>query len=373
MYRSIQIDWAPRSQKEYNIINASRLEAGKLWSDLVERHFRIRRLHWKWPSKARWFNWGKQRYPNLNSQSVQQIVADFLEAVDSAKKLRKTHPELKSKFPWRKSKYHDVIYTNQGARIRNGYLLLPHGKAGTLIVKIPKKMKLPGRLMEAQLKFGRILLTFEVSEVLLPTSPTIGVDLGVNTLIAATDGYKAVLINGRRLKSIVQLRSKILAKLDSKSSSLVKGSRRSKRLREAKSKFLKKSANRVRDILHKATRLIANEFPNSKIYVGKPFNGAAKKVGKVQAQQISSHCGGKLIQQLDYKCAGAIEINEAYSSQTCPVCGCLQKCKRVYKCVQCGLTAPRDVIGATNILSIGVNSRMELNQKVPVQIKYLRI
>jgi len=36
---------------------------------------------------------------------------------------------------------------------------------------------------------------------------------------------------------------------------------------------------------------------------------------------VSTVCTRKIIQQLDYKTAGAITIIESYSSQTCRVCG----------------------------------------------------
>ena len=135
-YRTVKIDWKPKNQRQWHILTNSRLEAGKLWSDLVERHFRIRRSGKKWPTKYRWTKWAKGKYPNLHSQSVQQIIYEFCEALESATHLRKVGYD--TKYPWRKPRYHDVIYTNQGARIRNGDLYLPNGIAGTLIITIPK-------------------------------------------------------------------------------------------------------------------------------------------------------------------------------------------------------------------------------------------
>ena len=61
----------------------------------------------------------------------------------------------------------------------------------------------------------------------------------------------------------------------------------------------------------------------------------------------------KVIQQLGYKLGSVREVVEAYSSQTCPGCGCRQTCRRNYECKGCGFKAPRDVVGALNILEIG--------------------
>ena len=368
-HRTVEIAWTPSSLKAWGTFTSSRLEAARLWSDLTVRHKRIRRLRWKWPSKGRWEKWAaKRRYPLLHSQSVQQVVSEFLEAVRSATELRKKgHPE--ARYPWKMPRYHDVPYSNQAARIRGNKILLPNGKSGTLAIPIPQGFTIPGRVAEMRLSYGRLLIVCQVpdSETSQIPGPTVGVDLGVNTLVAATDGNTAILISGREAKATVQWRNKNLASLQAKQSKKVKHSKRYKRVQRRKYKMLDKARNRIRDINHKATRKVASLFPNAKIYVGEPFNDAARKVGRKQAQQVSSACNAKIIQQLDYKTSGADVVPEPYSSQTCPVCGCRQKCRRVYKCQSCGFVAPRDVVGALNIRTIGIEGGLKVqpNLKVP--------
>lgn len=369
-YRTVEIRWRPQSRQDWAIFTSSRKEAARLWGDLVERHFRIRRSgKKKWPDKTRWCKWAKRNYA-LNAQSIQQIIMEFCEAIESARQLHK-QGDKSAKYPWKKPIYRDVIYTNQAARVRDGWLLLPNGSSGTLKVKWPD-INPEGRLMEARLCFGRILLTYQIADKKLDCYAVIGVDLGVNTLIAATDGKKAVLISGRGAKSIIRYRNKKLSSLQAKQSKLSKGSRRWKRLARCKHKMLNKCHAKLHDTVHKATRLIANEFPNAKCYVGKPFNDAARKMGRVQAQQVSSACCAKIIRLLDYKTYGAIEVNEAYSSQTCPVCGVRSKHKRTFLC-KCGIKAPRDVIGGTNIRCIGMNGKLLPGQRIPSRIKYLHV
>jgi putative transposase len=125
-YRTIEIHWLPHTSSEWHTFSAARREAARLWGDLVERHHRIRRRHLKWPSKQRWQQWAKGRYPGLSAQSVQQLIGEFCEAVHSARQLRR-NGHTQARYPWRKPRYHDVIYTNQDARIRDGRLILPHG------------------------------------------------------------------------------------------------------------------------------------------------------------------------------------------------------------------------------------------------------
>jgi hypothetical protein len=89
------------------------------------------------------------------------------------------------------------------------------------------------------------------------------------------------------------------------------------------------------------------------------FNDAARRIGRASAQQVSAVCRCKIINQLHYKTVGAITLNEAYSSQTCPVCGS-------------GATSPRDAIGAVNILSLGQHGRMPPGRILPQQVNYPR-
>ncbi len=372
-YRVVNFNWLPRSNSQWQTFTSARKEAARLWNDMVLRHQRIRRLNWTWPSKRRWERWVKRRYPNLSAQTAQQIVGEFDEAIRAARQLR-TNGERDAHYPWKLRRYRDVIYTNQDARIRDGLLILPNGVSGRLAVRIPDEISFPGRLIEVRLAYNRVLVVCEVPDEPHPAKTTIGVDLGVNTLIAATDGDTAVLVSGREAKATVQWRNKRKASLDSGQSAKAKGSRRWQRLQRRKRKLLAKAHNRVRDITHKATALVRDEFPEAAVYVGEPFNDAAQKSGRVQAQQVSSACNRKLIGQLDYKCAGATEVPEAYSSQTCPVCGRRQLCRRTYRCKNkaCGYTAPRDVVGSLNILRIGKHGSLVQSKHIPSQIKYLR-
>lgn len=373
-YRTIEIAWHPRTTTEWATFSASRQEAARLWNDLVVRHHRIRRLCWKWPSKARWQRWAikpKGRYPGLSAQSTQQIIGEFCEAVDSCRQLRK-NGQTEARYPWKLRRYRDVVYTNQDARVRDGRLILPHGKSGMLRLRLPDTITLPGRLMEVRLSYGIVRLICEVADVARPQLTVIGVDLGVNTLIAATDGQKVILISGRAAKATVQYRNKQLARLQHAQAACMKHSRHYKRLQRRKYTMLGKTARRVRDLCHKATRQVAQAFPGAACYVGEPFNDAAQRIGRKQAQQVSTACTRKIIQLLDYKTAGALTLSEAYSSQTCPVCGERSRHRRIYRCPHCGATGPRDAIGAANILSLGVHGEMLQGRAVPQHIKYLR-
>ena len=366
-YRTIKIDWLPESPKHWRTFTAVRLEAGRLRSWLVERHADARQHGSLWPSKADLQQEIKRQFPCLHSQSAQQLVGDFCEAMASAEALRKQGAPYA--YPHKKPRYHQVIFTNQGAKVRSGRLALPCGTAGRLTMRLPKGVALPGRLMEVRLNYGCIEIVCVIAEEARTGGPTIGIDLGVNTLIAATDGEQALLLSGREIKATMQLRNKRLAEIAAQQAHTTKGSRRHQRLQRVKSQMLRTTQNKIRDLCHKATRKVAAVFPNAKAYVGKPFNDAAHTMRRVQAQMVSSACNRKLIFLLNYKLAACIEVDERYTSQTCPVCGARSTHRRTYRC-PCGFNAPRDVVGSVNIRTRGMDGALRPGCGVPNAIHW---
>ncbi len=383
-HRTFEIAWLPASPKAWATFTAARQETARLWNDLTTWHAEARQQHaldpaFLFPTEKQWRQRCQKQYPHLHSQSVQETIHEFLEAVKGCLEKRKAG-DKEASFPWKQRRYRDVPYSNQGARLRNGYLILPHGKVGDLAIKLPKGATLPpGRLMEAKLAYGVVRLVFsdeppppprgseEAKTVRAakiekakqpPATPAVGIDLGINTLIAATDGKTALLVSGRGVKATVQWRNKRVASLTQAQAGKRKGSRRHKRLQRRKYHVLGKANRRIQDALHKATRQVADAFPGAHAVVGKPFNEAAQRLRRTQAQQVSQACTRKVIQQLGYKLGSVREVVEAYSSQTCPGCGCRQKSRRTYECKGCGFCAPRDVVGARNILEIGQQGAM---------------
>ena len=210
-YRTVKFAWLPSTCQGWLIYTSVRKEAARLWSWLVERHATIRQLGGKWPTKAAWRLEIKGLFPGLHSQSVQMILDDFLEAIASAESLRKRGEPYE--YPMRKTTYRQVLFSNQAPRFRDGRMVLPCGQAGSLEIHMPRGVTLPGRMMEVRLGYGSVEIVCEVIIGPQPPGPTIGVDLGVNTIIAATDGDTAVLVNGREIKATVQLRNKRLAEI----------------------------------------------------------------------------------------------------------------------------------------------------------------
>jgi len=381
-YRTVEIAWSPRSSVSWETFTLARSAAAKFWDTMASIHARIRRLGWKWPTRAQWSSWATmagRRFRGIGAQTIQRIANDFHDAILSTSAARRSQRrsgvEITKQYPWKTQKYRDVPYSNQQAKFRGGWLILPHGRGdGRLRVKIPHGVALPGRVMAVTLSFGTVSIVCATgaTEPVPTAAPVIGVDLGVNTIACASDGHTAVVISGRGMKAIQQYRNKMLGQIKSRISKTKSGSRLNKKLQRRKRKHLAKSARKQRDFCHKTTSAIAASFPGVSVVVGRAFHESASKMSRRNAQQVSQACTGKITKQLNYKLSGANVVPESYSSQTCPVCGCLQKCKRVYRCKACSLTAPRDVVGAVNIRAIGLYGKLMPEQPMPTVVRFVR-
>ena len=286
--------------------------------------------------KARWQRWAKGRYPGLSAQSTQQLIGEFCEAVDSCRQLRK-NGQAEARYPWRKPRYHDVVYTNQDARMRDGRLICPMAQSGTLRIRAAEHRHPAGRLMEVRLSYGVVRLVCEVADAPRPQQTVIGVDLGVNTLIAATDGTKVVLVSGRGVKATIQWRNKTLA--DIQRAAIPQDQRLAPLEAPATPQVSDARQDQAPGAGCHATRPRTHGCRRSParraMWVSRSTMRPSAP-GRVQAQQVSTACTRKIIQQLDYKTAGAITLSEAYSSQTCPVCGERSKHRRIYRCPTAG-------------------------------------
>ncbi|MGP5194110.1 RNA-guided endonuclease InsQ/TnpB family protein [Psychrobacter celer] len=123
-----------------------------------------------------------------------------------------------------------------------------------------------------------------------------------------------------------------------------------------------KIKNTRQDLIHKFTSKLVKA--NSLIVVGK-IKSTSFTSSKL-AKSVYDAGWFEIKRQLDYKCANAgchyIEVDEAYSTQTCSCCGSRQDSPkgrsglgiRVWFCRSCKTTHNRDVNGAKNILAVGL-------------------
>jgi putative transposase len=162
-------------------------------------------------------------------------------------------------------------------------------------------------------------------------------------------------------------------------SNCTKGSKQYKKYSTALYNLSYKTDNRIKDVVHKITKLYLDFCLKNKIsliYYGDCDSATRNTKGRVKshnAQKLNEWNYGETMKQLTNKLnrynIQTIKVPEYYTSQACPSCGLLNKPKgRNYIC-ECGYTQHRDILGAINILNFNHGTDLKYyNSKT-----YLRI
>ena len=207
------------------------------------------------------------------------------------------------------------------------------------------------------------------------------IDLGeIHSITSIDNNGNAIIITGRKIRSIKRLQNKEQAKLRSKRDKLTKGSIQYRKYSRAIYKLKVKTDKQILDCVHKISKLYLDyciENGISKVYYGdldSCTRGHSDDNSKYINQKLNDWCYGLLMLQLENKLSRygieLVKVSEAYSSQTCPHCGHRHKpTSRNYEC-QCGYKQHRDVVGAMNILNF---NEKDVQLEKYSNLKYLRI
>ena len=332
----------------------------------------------------------KGLYP-INSQSVQAVTDKYCAACLATKSAR--YNGLKRKYPWRRKRNFPTTWKADSFKLTGNRLKLSLGTFAGKRQK-PIEVKLTSSTLESikrgkvqqvslvwdgWLKLAIVIDDGKENAPAVQSDVTCGIDLGeIHSIASFSSEGNAIIITGRLLRSVKQYQLKKLAELSRKLSKCKTNSRRHKKLRRAKRRMLQKTNARILDLNHKITIAFvtwAIENKIAKVFVGNPEGVQRKKRRRIVSQKLSRWNFGKHMEYLKYKLSSVgistEKINEAYSTQTCPQCGRRHKCNsRNYRC-SCGYEAHRDIHGARNILSLGLNSRICITTPIK-SAKYLR-
>lgn len=90
-----------------------------------------------------------------------------------------------------------------------------------------------------------------------------------------------------------------------------------------------------------------------KLDTGAMTISAGRKLTTKAARQMLTLSHSTLFTRLKEKCdeygTTFLPVKEHYTSQTCPLCSCLNKCGETYHCERCKFTCDRDIVGAAGI------------------------
>ena len=209
----------------------------------------------------------------------------------------------------------------------------------------------------------RAFVFYEVEVVRRPDDGGfLGVDMNVRQA-ATSDGHFYFLPDLKKKEAKRKRYQRRMARQ-------IKGSNRRKDTKKKFSKVSRKIANIRKNWIHQTTRGIAgkcgtivvedlnvkNMTASAKGTVENPGKNVKQKAGLNRAM-LDTALGG-IRRNLEYKCGRLIEVNPAYTSQTCSECGHTdrenRKSQARFLCVNCGFASNADTNAAMNIRRLGM-------------------
>jgi putative transposase len=224
-------------------LKEAQMDAARVWNRCMELHKEARLTHARWPDATDLHQATRGQFA-LNAQAVQQIFRAFLGTIETTRRLRQEHPEMRMKYPWRTKRFYPVKWPAQAVHKAKGRVILPMGKGHPSLV-LP--LDLPENAGACTLVWNRgfeLHVCVEAQEAeQAPGTVQATVDLGEIHLAALTTTTGAALIvTGRGIRSLKRQRSKQLGQLAKKQSRCQKHSRRWKKLQRAKNKVCRGAA-----------------------------------------------------------------------------------------------------------------------------------
>ena len=391
MIRAKKVNFCSSSTDMDRLFACNR-ESGLVWNQCLQLSKEYHLENGKWISQTELQKATKKQF-HLHSQSIQAVCHKYIFARDAT--YQAIQKGIKTaRYPYRTKNNYNTKWAKDGFKLHeNGKIELSmgvhEGKREKPIVVHTRNLP-QGIIKEIELCYDHGLylsVAFEDGKENVPyeKKQSIGVDPGeIHTLTAFAENGEALIITGRKARSIHRIRNKKLAEIQRLQSKCTKGSRQWKKYQKAKKYVLSKSEKQLQDALHKTTKQFVDwcvKNTISDVHIGDPEGvqrktRMRKKATRKQAQRLSNWSFGKVKKYLEYKLAmmgiKIYKTDEAYTSQTCPVCKKRRKISsRNYRCC-CGYEEHRDIHGARNILAKSLHGEIK-HIDVSTRQTYLRI
>ncbi len=297
-----------------------------------------------------------------HAQSEQAAVEQYYKALDSFFVKRKSDDTARP--PYRTFKYQNVVYKESAITRMDDKVRFSNGRKGTpLYIKVEY---FDGEIKYAEMIYNtykesyqmHVVVDIESNIQVEDSDKVMSVDLGQIHPIVTFDGDNTRIYNGGKLNSFARFQNKELSRLQNKMSRCTKYSRRWRKLNRAKKKLLRKTADKIKDVLRKYTSTLIGYCVDENIgtIVIGDIKGIRENIdyGKKTNQSLHQWIFRRLTDMIEYKAefvgVNVEYIDESYTSQTCPACGNRYKPSgRNYRCKECGFEYHRDGVGAVNI------------------------
>lgn len=386
------------NKSDYNYLMKCNGYSAIIWNACVKADQENRKINGKSLTQSELQFMMKKSVPILLANSINLVIIKYLTARNAMWESRKAkHTDTnKIKLPHKEKKFFNTLWNYQNIKVykEKGYITL--GKPNVIDqegnIRRQKPIKchmksIPNNIVEIELIYrNKLYLVIKTKQendnVLIQSDNIASIDLGeIHSITSIDNNGNAIIITGRKLREIKQLRNKEMAKIKSRMSKCKKGSRQYKKYNKALWNLKYKTDNKIKDAVHKITKLYLEyclENNIGKVYYGNLDNCTRntkkeRKTSRFMRQKLTQWCFGLIILQLENKLSRygieMVKVKEYYSSTKCPNCSEINKPKRRnYKC-KCGYNRHRDIVGAINILNDNSNYKIQRYNN----LKYLRI
>ena len=229
---------------------------------------------------------------------------------------------------------------------------------GNLNIQWPTNVK--GRPKMATIRRmpdGKYWMSFMTEQEITPHQPTgnaVGLDVGIKSLIATSEGATALLPEKIKLLEVK------ITRAQRKLARRIKGSGRWHRQRKAIARLHVKITNSRNDFLHKLSSELVEKYD---IICAEDLNIKGMLRNHKLARAIARCSWGRFLEMLKYKCQWHnkqfVQISRWFpSTKMCNACGTingLSLADRQLRC-DCGNNTDRDINAAMNILAEGIRS-----------------
>jgi putative transposase len=391
MYKTIIVPVKCSKQDYQYLLNCNVLSA-QVWNLCLEINDKYRKENnGKWIDKNELQKRTKQCV-HLHAKGIHHVVHKFLFARDAIFKA-KQQGRTDVKFPYKKKKYFVTGWDYQSIRIEGNKLMLAKPMTKEKIKGKYRKQKpvtcyvknIPNNIVEVELIYrNKLYLAIKYKEKKeykqIKSNNYAAIDLGeIHSITSIDSRGNAVIITGRKMRSIKYLRNKHQAKIYQRMSKCKQGSKQYLKYMNALRNLTYKTKRRINDAVHKITKLyldfcIQNNI--SAVYYGDLDSATRNTKGRVNSfigQKLQQWNHGEIIRELENKLSRygvkLVKVKEYYTSSKCPNCGKINKPNnRNYECA-CGYKQHRDLVGAINIL----NNNTNVGIRYYTSKKYLRI
>lgn len=282
----------------------------------------------------------------VNSQSLQSSLKNLESSFKGFWNKKSRYPKFKSK------RHKNTFKVPQNLKVQGNYLFIPKIKGG---IKMIVHRKMEGRIINGTITrtptgkyFVSIQCEVQSIDALPKTGKSIGIDLGIKTLVVTSEGQT---IKNPRTYIKYQKR---LAKAQKVLARRKKGSKRRENQALKVAKIHEKIANIRLDTLHKATKNLVQTYD---VICVEDLHVKGMIKNKKLSKHLADASFGAFVQMLEYKCdwygKNLVKVPRFFaSSQICFTCGTKNKITlkdRYFSCCGCGEHLDRDLNAARNI------------------------